>query len=71
MKLEPNNKRAFYTTYLRAAKMGLPADCFYSFVSEIKQSNCDKPGAVFNTKVKDYFDKKASTIGQQSSKLSS
>jgi hypothetical protein len=57
-KLEPNNSRAFYTTYLKAAHNGLPPSYFFTFVSEIKQSNTDKPGAVFNTKVKSYFEKK-------------
>jgi hypothetical protein len=62
LKLEPNNSRAFYTTYLQATHDGLPPSYFYTFVSEIKQSNADKPGAVFNSKVKSYFErKKAST----------
>ncbi len=57
LKLEPDNSRAFYTTYLKAAKQGLPGSYFRQFMSEIKQSKTDKPGAVFNTKVKGYFEK--------------
>lgn len=61
--LEPNNPYAFNTTYLRAYHMGLSADVIRQFCSEIRQSKCDRPGAVFNSKVKDYLDKKASTNG--------
>jgi hypothetical protein len=57
-KLEPDNPRAFYTTYLNAAHRGLPPSRFYIYSSEIKQSKADKPGAVFNSKVKAYFEKK-------------
>lgn len=56
MKLEPLNPYAFVTTYLDAAKKGLPADMFYRFVSEIQQSKAIRPGAVFNSKVKTYFE---------------
>lgn len=69
--LEPLNPFAFGTTYLQAYRKGLPAVVIRRFASEIRQSKCDKPGAVFNTKVSDYLTKKASTIGRQSSKLSS
>lgn len=55
LKLEPNNKAAFYTTYLPAARRGLLAAYFYLYTSEIKQSRAVNPGAVFNTKVKEYF----------------
>lgn len=54
--LESFNPYAFNTTYLKAARRGLPAHLFYQFVSEIKQSNAEKPGAVFNKKVADYFE---------------
>lgn len=60
-KLEPNNPRAFYTTYLSAANKGLPPGLFWQFASEIKQSNAINPGAVFNSKVKSYFEKKGNT----------
>lgn len=60
-KLEPNNPRAFYTTYLSAAHKGLPENVFHLFISEIKQSNAKYPGAVFNSKVKSYFEKKGNT----------
>lgn len=49
--LESFNPYAFNTTYLKAARRGLPAHLFYQFVSEIKQSNAEKPGAVFNKKL--------------------
>lgn len=55
LKLEPNNPRAFFTTYLKAVHDGLPASYFYAFVSEIKQSKTRNPGAVFNSKVKQYL----------------
>ena len=54
--LEPDNPRAFYTTYLTAYKSGLPDACFGTFLSEIEQdSSIKNPGAVFNKKVEDYF----------------
>lgn len=54
--LEPNNPRAFYTTYLTAYKSGLPDAYFGTFLSEIEQDPSIKsPGAVFNKKVEDYF----------------
>lgn len=54
--LEPNNRKSLSTTYLRAYKKGLPVDLFYRFVSEIEQDNTiKKPGAIFNTKVDQYF----------------
>lgn len=62
-KLEPNNNKAFYTTYLSCSKRGLPPSYFFTFVSEIRQSKCDNPGAVFNSKAKAYFNKKTSTNG--------
>jgi hypothetical protein len=54
--LEPFNPFAFGTTYLRAVRKRLPAHLFYQFVSEIKQSHAENPGAVFNKKVADYFE---------------
>lgn len=60
-KLEPQNPRSFQTTYLHAHRRGLPPTYFYQFVSDIKQSNCEKPGAVFNKKVADYFNGNSST----------
>lgn len=54
--LEPNNPGAFYSTYFKAHKRGLPSSLFYQFVSEIKQDSTIKnPGAIFNKKVEDYF----------------
>lgn len=53
--LEPNNKSSFYTTYLPAARKGLPSNLFYTYISEINQSGTYNPGAVFNVKVKEYF----------------
>jgi hypothetical protein len=57
LKLEPDNNQAFYSTYLNALKKKLPADRFYIFVSEIQKSNANNPGAVFNTKFKDWLSK--------------
>ncbi len=58
-KLEPYNKFAFHSTYLKAYKKGLPPEMFYTFTSEIKQDPSIKnPGAVFNKKVADYFNQK-------------
>lgn len=57
-KIEPNNKRAFTTTYLWAARQGLPADLFYSFYSEIRDSKTVRnQGAVFRTKALEYIRK--------------
>lgn len=56
--LEPNNPMAFGTTYLRAFRLGVPVNVMRAFASEIRQSNAQKPGAVFNTKVKDYLNLK-------------
>ncbi|MGH7245782.1 MAG: hypothetical protein ACREBJ_04270 [Nitrosotalea sp.] len=57
-RLEPDNKKAFYTTYLPAAKKRLPAHKFGEFASEIEQDNTIKnPGAVFNKKVSEFFNK--------------
>ncbi len=54
---EPNNSRAFYSTYLHLARKGLPSSYFYQFTSEMKVSRPKNPGAVFNAKAKDYFEK--------------
>ena len=57
-KLEPENPTAFKTTYLHALGIGLPSSMFYLFTSEIRQDESVKnPGAVFNKKVKDYFER--------------
>jgi len=57
--LEPDNERAFTTTYYWAYKQGLPADLFYQFKSEIKQDKTiKKKGAVFRTKVEAYLQKR-------------
>ncbi len=54
--LEPANFKAFRTTYLAAAKKGLPSGLFFRFTSEIKQDvSIKNPGAVFNKKVQEYF----------------
>jgi len=59
-KLEPANPLAFKTTYLSSLTKGLPPDMFYIFTSEIRQDNSIKnPGAIFNRKVKDYFEKQS------------
>jgi len=50
-KWEPNNHRAFWTSYLNAAKKGVPADYIYQFSSELKMDSGIKPGAIFNVKV--------------------
>jgi len=56
--LEPHNPLAFQTTYLWAAKSGLPTDLFYSYTSEIKQdATILNKGAIFITKVKEYLEK--------------
>gem|GEM_PF-1609642 len=58
--LEPHNLLAFSTTYYSAYKKGLPVSLFYQFVSEIKQDDTIKNrGAVFNSKVADFFEEKA------------
>jgi len=57
--LEHANLMAFKVTYLTALNKGLPAEKFFQFVSEIKQDNTIKnPGAVFNSKVQTYLEKK-------------
>lgn len=62
--LEHNNPLAFSTTYYTAYKKGLPASLFYQFVSEIKQDESIKNrGAIFNNKVKGYFEQKAQKEG--------
>lgn len=54
--LEPTNKLAFWSTYVRAYLKKLPVSKFREFVSEIKQDPSIKnPGAVFNKKVDEYF----------------
>lgn len=59
-KLEPTNPLALKGTYLHALQKGLPTRMFYQFVSEIQQDDSVKrPGAVFNKKVVEYFNKLA------------
>lgn len=63
--LDPFKPWEFSTTYLKAVNKGLPSTNFYQFVSEIKQDpTIQNPGAVFNTKVRAYFEslKERSTI---------
>lgn len=56
---EPDNLRAFYTTYLLAAFKGVPAEVIYQFASEMRQDKTIKnPGAVFNKKVENYLKNK-------------
>src|SRR3989344_2050919 len=58
-KLELNNKLAFHTTYLNAARKGEPASVIYQFCSEIRQDkSIDNPGKVFQKKVNDYLERK-------------
>ncbi|OGM11973.1 hypothetical protein A2Z22_04805 [Candidatus Woesebacteria bacterium RBG_16_34_12] len=54
-KWEPDNYRAFWTSYLNAARKGVPASMIYQFSSELKQDSGEKPGAVFNFKYKRYL----------------
>lgn len=52
-KLEPDNKAAFYTTYLPAAKKGVSADTIHRFASETHQDKTvENKGSVFQSKVK-------------------
>lgn len=52
-KLEPDNKSAFFTTYLSAARNGIKAHMIYRFTSEIQQDKTIKnKGSVFQSKVK-------------------
>lgn len=68
-KLEPNNPKAFETTYLNAYIHTMPVNLFFQFVSEIKQDNTiDKPGAVFNTKFQDWYDKKLTSLMHEDQK---
>lgn len=56
---ESNNPWAFYTTYLRAHKKGVPAHVIRQFASEMRQDLTIKnPGAIFNKKVDDFLNKK-------------
>lgn len=65
-KLEPFNRKAFTTTYLAALHKGLDADHFYQFVSEINQDpTVTNKGAVFNEKVKTYFEKREGNGGER------
>lgn len=56
---EPDNLRAFYTTYLLVAFKGVPAEIIYQFASEMRQDKTIKnPGAVFNNKAENYLKNK-------------
>jgi len=71
MRLEPDNKRAFFTTYYSAYKKGLPTQMFGIFASEIEQDKTIiNPGAIFNSKVKNYFLEKEKQIAVQEKKES-
>ena len=68
-KLEPNNKMAFYSTYLKPIRKGLPPDLLYQFWSEIKDDPTIKnSGAVMNSKIADYFAKKGIPYGSEMTK---
>jgi len=59
-RLESNKPQAFMSTYLTAARKGLPEGLFYQFASEIEQDpNIKNSGAVFNKKVEDYLAQKS------------
>ncbi|KKR33483.1 MAG: hypothetical protein UT63_C0016G0022 [Candidatus Gottesmanbacteria bacterium GW2011_GWC2_39_8] len=59
LKLEPNNKLAFHTTYLNAVRKGVPSAVMYQFCSEIRQDkSIENPGKVFQKKVRDYLEKR-------------
>lgn len=59
-RLEPHNKKSFLTTYLSAYRQGLPLNLFGQYASEIEQDpSIQNRGAVFNAKVREYFDRKA------------
>ncbi len=63
-KLEPDNPKAFYTTYLPRVKQPIHTQQLFIYYREIKDDKTiRKPGAVFNTKVDAYLAKKASTSG--------
>ena len=56
---EPDNPRAFYTTYLKAYMRRVSAEVIRQFASEMRQDKSIKNyGAVFNKKVKDYLEGK-------------
>lgn len=58
-RLEPNNPRAFETTYLNAVIHGIPEHLLFEFASQIEQDNTiDNRGAVFNSKVQEWHDNK-------------
>lgn len=65
-RLEPDNPRSFDTTYLNAVIHGVPDSLLYEFASEIEQDNSiGNKGAVFNSKVQDWIDKKYLSLLQE------
>lgn len=55
-RLEPKNKFAFMSTYLKSVRRGLPADLLYQWASDIEQDpKVINGGQVINKKIKDYF----------------
>lgn len=61
-KWEPDNYRSFWTSYLNAARKGVPTSKIYQFSSELKQDSGQKPGAVFNVKCQKYLIAKSKSI---------
>lgn len=57
--LEPHNPKAFETTYLAAARKGLPRKQFYQFCTNISFDATSRgdPSPLFNLKVEDYLSK--------------
>lgn len=53
---EPDNHKAFYTTYLKAYMKGVSAHLIRQFASEIRQDKTiSNRGAIFNNKVETYL----------------
>lgn len=64
-RLEPENPFAFYSTYLKNVRKGLPPDQLYQWASELEQDpNAKNPGAVMNKKISDYFKEKGEGVKQ-------
>lgn len=63
--LEIANPKAFFSTYVQWANLGLPEGKFYEFVSLIQQDgSITSPGAVFNAKAKEYVLNRKNDIGK-------
>lgn len=63
--LEVANPKAFFSTYVHWANLGLPEGKFYEFVSLIQQDGgVTNPGAVFNAKAKEYVLNRKNDIGK-------